>query len=459
MKTARISLALLILLGFAISAPDTPQLAQDKPEYRGVGACNRALELTEKGRPAEAIELLEQTRDTVAESDLWLWWGNKGLAHRDLREDEKALECFGKAVELNPECWFRMRRAILLHQFGRWDEALDDLAVEEASADPARGTRELKAVIEGPFKHRWPHAWKKLEMTSPLGNYRIVSDFGITEAEMDKLEAECAELDPEDRRDARKLEKLLEPTEDLEVLCDLMEHVRQKYMKFVGMKKRDWPKGRVIKVFFFSTQEGFDAFSRATDGTGSEHALGFYDPNYRYMQIYSVRSGRLYYGIDEETIDTLIHEGWHQFFHVLCENRPIWLDEGLAEFLAKFKVHRGGKDIELGVLVRTRGDFYTRYERIREVVREGNHIPFRDFFRLNDESWRALDTRICYAQGWGVAYWALKGKRNKKFQKAYIKFFWDCVEGKPHDELLEEHFPDDDLEAYEEEWLEFIKGL
>lgn len=458
MKTVQLPVLLAaVLVGWLSLAPAAT--AQDNVAYSGVDACNRAIDLLDEGKPKEALEVLTKAEDTIDAADLWVWWGNKGLCHRELREDEEALKCFTQALELKEDCWFRMRRASLLHQFGRWDEALKDIEAEVEHNGESDRTTGLRAVIHGPWKGRWPTIYPKLEMTSRLGNYRVVSDFGYTAEELDDLEARAAELDPEHRRYDASLKALLEPNDQLELMCDLMEHTRQNFMKFVGMKERDWPTGKVVKVFFFRDEEGFHTFETMTGGSSSEHTAGFYDESLRYLQLYSGQGGRKVYGIDEESIDTLIHEAWHQFFHVLTDHRPIWMDEGLAEFLAKFKTHRGGRELEFGVLVRTRPGLVTRYEHIREVVNEGNHIPFKEFFRLNSESWYEYDTGICYAQVWGVAYWALKGKRNAKFRKAYTKYFWGCVNGENREELFEEHFPDEELERYEAEWIEYIKRL
>ncbi|MCA8911939.1 MAG: tetratricopeptide repeat protein [Planctomycetes bacterium] len=457
-RLSRAALAVFIALALAAALRPTPAHADDKPEYTGVAACNKALALLKENKPKDALKVLEDAKDTIDDEDKWLWWGNSGLCHRDLREDDEALKCYEQAVKLKPDCWFVLRYAEMLHLFGRWDDALEQLDAEIARGGSSQRTEEFRNVILGPWRERWPHAWKKLEMTSKLGNYHVVSDYGVTEDEMDELEKQLTELDPEDRHDAKKIEKLLKPADDLGQLCDLMEYVRQRYMSFVGMKERDWPKGRVIKVFFFRTEQGFNDFSAMTGGEGSEHVAGFYDPNHYYLQLFGGQGGRRVYGIDEESLDTLIHEGWHQFFHVLAENVPTWLNEGLAEFLGKFELKQGGKSIELGTLVRARKDNYTRYEDIRTAIREGKYIPIKEFLHLTRDKWDAKDLDVAYAEAWSLAYYALKGN-NSAFKKNYIKLFWGCVEGKNWQDLVDELFDEKDYEPLQAAWLKYMQNL
>lgn len=232
------SLAALVLFFLALNLVCVE--AQEAPALKGVKACNRALELIEEGKPEEALKILDAAKGTMDAEDEWLWWGNRGYCYRDLRKDKEALENFSKAMELEKDCWFKFDHALLLHEFGRWDEALKSLAsgIDPDYADKAEA---LKTVIEGPFKARWPNAYKKLELKSKLGNYYVVSDAGVKPEEMDALEAQCAKLDPV--KDAGKLATLLAPHVHLQSLTNLAELTRKEYMKFTGTTEGQWPKG------------------------------------------------------------------------------------------------------------------------------------------------------------------------------------------------------------------------
>ncbi|MBK8205180.1 MAG: tetratricopeptide repeat protein [Planctomycetes bacterium] len=444
----------LILLLFA--ALHQPTIAQDKPTLRGIKACNHALKLISDGKPQEALDVMLAAKGTLDAEDEWLWWGNTGHCYRDLRKDKEALEHYAKAVEIQPDCWFRFSWCRLLHEFGRWDEARPELdkAISEDYADRAEN---LKSVIDGPFKARWPNAWPKLECRSKKGNYLVVSDVGVTEAEMDALEEQLAKLDP--KKDARKIESLLKPNNDLVSLSNLAELARDEYMRFTGTKSGNLPKGKVFKVFFFMNDGDFHSFAAACGGDGdTENTLGFYDPNLKYLQLYSQPgAASKVCGLAVDTVDTFFHEGWHQFFDMLTEQTPIWMDEGLAEFLGHASVKEKGAKIELGLLIRVRGDTYTRYERNRATILAGAHIPFRKFFKYTSRDWHGGDVNVHYAQAWSVAYFALKGN-DAAFTKDYSKLFFELVKGRNVDEAVAEIFPDDKLDKYEQSWIKYWKS-
>lgn len=454
MRTLSIALTCLLL----VAALQHASQAQDsKPALRGVAACNEALKLLDKGQPQKALEVMLAAKGTMDAEDEWLWWGNTGHCYRDLRKDSEALTHYAKAVELEPDCWFRWSWCRLLHEFGRWDVARPELD-RPIDPDYADRAERLKSVIDGPFKQRWPHAYRKLEHRSKKGNYVIVSDVGVSDKEMDALEAQAAKLDPSKKSDAAKLEKLLKPHNDLVSLANLAELARDEFMRFTALKESKLPKGKVFKVFFFMNEQDFHDFAAQCGGDGdTENTLGFYEPNLKYLQLYS-QPGQAskVCGLAVDTVDTFFHEGWHQFFDMLTEQTPVWVDEGLAEFLGHAKVTNKGAKIELGLLIRARGDTYTRYERIRESTREGKHVPFTRFFKYTREEWDSGDINIHYAQAWSISYYALKGD-NPAFTKDYSKLFWELVEGRHIDEVVAEIFPDDKLEKYEQAWLAYWK--
>lgn len=449
------TIGLLLLISTIALATSRPATAQDKPAFTGIKACNQALKLLDEGKPAEAIKVLDAAKGTMDPEDEWLWWGNKGHAHRDLRQDKEALEHFGKACQLKPDCWFRFPWCRLLHEYGRWGEALKEL---EGEIDPDYADRAaaLKQVIEGPFKSRWPLTHTKLQTRSKAGNYLVVSDVGVTEAEMDKLEAEAAKLDLTKKPDQSKLEKLVKPHDHLVSLANLAELARKEFMRFTGVKEGDLPKGKTFKVFFFSREADFHSFATACGGDGdTENTLGFYSPNLRYMQLFSQEgSATKVCGLSADTIDTFFHEGWHQFFDMLTEQRPIWLDEGLAEFLGYASVKEQGRVIELGLLVRVRGETYTRYERIKEMMLNNQHTPLRNFFKFDTAQWNQGEVNHHYAQAWSIAYYALKGD-NDAFRKDYSKLFLELVKGKRAQDLVPEIFPDKKLDELEKSWLAY----
>lgn len=449
------SLAALLVCFVALNLVSVQ--AQEAPALKGVKACNQALKLIEEGKPEEALKILDAAKGTMDAEDEWLWWGNRGYCYRDLRKDKEALESFSKAMELEKNCWFKFDHALLLHEFGRWDEALKSL---ESGIDPdyADKAEALKTVIEGPFKARWPNAFKKLELKSKVGNYYVVSDAGVKPEEMDALETQCAKLDPV--KDAGKLAKLLAPHAHLQSLANLAELTRKEYMKFTGTTESQWPKGKISKVFFFANEADFKAFaSRCSPRADTENMLGFYSPYLRYLQLFNMGDKPVAGGMGEETISTFWHEGWHQFFHTLAEQRPIWMDEGIAEFLNYGNLKNAGASIELGLLVRARGENYTRYERFKEMLSKNRVISLRSFLAFDDRKWNEVeDVGECYAQAWSLAYFALRGA-NAAFKKDYSKLFWECVKGRKWQDAAKEIFTEAKIAEYDLAWRAYWKKM
>lgn len=456
----KFTLALPLLVIALLTTVPTQSVAQDEPKLTGISACNQALKLLGEGKPLEALEVMEGAEGTLDAEDEWLWWGNKGHCHRDLRQDDEALKHYGKAVELQPKCWFRFSWCRLLHEFGRWEEATTELE-KDIDPDYRAEAAALKEVIRGPYQDRWPLTWRKLEYRSKKGNYHVVSDVGVTTEEMDALEEEASKLDLESKSDQKKLEKMLKPHDDLISIANLSELARDEYLRFTGVSSRDLPKGKVSKIFFFMNEGDFHSFARSCGGDGdTEHTLGFYSPGMKYLQFYSqpgVEESRVC-GLSRDTVDTFFHEGWHQFFDMLTAQTPIWLDEGLAEFVGHADVKAKGAKIELGLLIRVRGQHYTRYERIKETIKQNGHIPFTRFFKYTQRDWHSGDVNIHYAQAWSIAYFGLKGN-DANFKKDYARLFKALREGTPNDEAVDEIFGDDKLKKYEESWLKYWNNI
>ena len=140
------------------------------------------------------------------------------------------------------------------HGCGRGDGARKSLA-KQVEPDERRRAAQLKCVIDGPFLERWPLTSRKLEQLSKKGNYLVISDAGVTPAEMDALEKRAGKLDLNKKADRKKLQKMLKPSNHLISLANLTELARDEYLKFLGMKEKDLPKGKAATVFFMRNEE------------------------------------------------------------------------------------------------------------------------------------------------------------------------------------------------------------
>jgi tetratricopeptide (TPR) repeat protein len=418
--------------------------------------------LMEKGELKNAIDFLGAHGDKILKDDQFVYFGRQGVCWDLLRNSEKALEFYNKAISHKPDSWYRSYRAKIFHTLGKWDEARKDL---DADADlikeekEARRLAPLRVVVDGPFRRLYPNSWRKYEQRSKIGNFHIVSTAGIDSDGMDDVEERCAGLDAEKRKDQKKLKKLLRPMKQLESIAAIMELMRKEYMKTVNMKEKDWPKDRVFKVFYFEDKSEFELFNTLQGNPDSESMLGYYQPGYKFLALYNAPGGDQVHGLSEETLDTFFHEGWHQFYDLIAAKPPIWVNEGLAEVMGPSKILNGGKKINLAPLVKKRSPEYpTRYETITAAVKRGQHFKWRKFFRVDRKAWNEGDTNLMYAQAWAVCYFALRGP-HKGFRDDFLKLFWGTTKGKSQKALIDELFPNDKLDSYEKIWVKYMKKL
>ena len=135
------------------------------------------------------------------------------------------------------------------------------------------------------------------------------------------------------------------------------------------------------------------------------------------------------------------------------------MNEWIAEVGGKSAIQGGGRRVDMGLLVKKRGEQYmTRYQVIQELLQKGAAFPFRKLFRTTSDEWHAGDKGAYYAQSWAVCYYAFRGK-NPQFTEDFLALFWGIVKGRPLEDLLKAHFPDEKLDAYEKQWREFIRKL
>ena len=187
-----------------------------------------------------------------------------------------------------------------------------------------------------------------------------------------------------------------------------------------------------------------------------ENTLGFYSPNHKYLTLYDYGGDDTVAGITKETIQTALHEVWHQFFDVLTAQQPIWLNEGIAEFVGHCDIPRDGSKVNVGLLIRKQGDdFMTRYQVLKSLDK---YYRLNDLFRMTTAEWHKSDKNVLYAQSWSVVYYAMKGG-NDAFKKDFQKFFKDLRDGRPWLDAVEQHFPEKKLDALEKQWLKFIREL
>jgi hypothetical protein len=163
-------------------------------------------------------------------------------------------------------------------------------------------------------------------------------------------------------------------------------------------------------------------------------------------------------GFSDSAIDTLFHEGFHQFVHLhVPQDIAMWFNEGMAEYFGP-STPRGRKSLNIGVVVKT-GPRVTRYERVMAGIRgeNGNRVlPLRQLFTADGPQFGLME----YAQSWSFIHFLLHapsmGSKGKKLLKDY---FLAVKSGKTAAEAHALTFGTLDLDKLDAAWRAYVLTL
>jgi hypothetical protein len=243
----------------------------------------------------------------------------------------------------------------------------------------------------------------------------------------------------------------------------LMETMHSAYSKVFPFKKNS----KVIyRVYIFSATQRFNAFSKQLGGPGEGPSAGYFLPSTRALVINADARGSETnkYGFSADAIDTILHEGFHQFIHMFIPHLPMWFDEGLAEYFGPSRFIGKGK-LKIGVVLKhDKGGFETRFEVIKGAIEEG--IPLapwslKKFMSEDNKDFTSGDrSQVNYAQAWSLIHFLFHsksfGKKGKKLIKQYFKILRT---GKSPAEAHKETFAKLNLEKLEMAWKQYVLNL
>jgi hypothetical protein len=150
------------------------------------------------------------------------------------------------------------------------------------------------------------------------------------------------------------------------------------------------------------------------------------------------------------TTTVLMHEGAHQFVDIATGIQPpIWLNEGLATYYECSRFE--GADLKVGLKNKN------RLWMIQEAFKAGTHVKLQDFLQVQQSGF----TVAHYAEGWALIYFLIHSSNGK--YATQFKDFFDRIRksGEAHEPVnfFMECFSVKDLDAFEDEWREYIVKL
>jgi hypothetical protein len=136
--------------------------------------------------------------------------------------------------------------------------------------------------------------------------------------------------------------------------------------------------------------------------------------------------------LNNRTWHVIQHEGFHQFAAaVIGGDRPVWINEGLAEYF--------------GEALFT-GDGYIsgyvpawRLKRVKQEIREKKFLPLDRMMKLSLEEWNAKIAVINYDQAWSMVHFLAHGE-DGKYQKALASYMIDLSKNKPANRAWNDNF-------------------
>ncbi|MFH1021864.1 MAG: DUF1570 domain-containing protein [Planctomycetota bacterium] len=179
-------------------------------------------------------------------------------------------------------------------------------------------------------------------------------------------------------------------------------------------------------------------------------AAAYYSPGTKELVGFDTKSSPATSHMD--SISTLFHEGWHQFFDFYIPNAPRWFDEGFAEIFSPTQV--------VGDRISERFNSM-RSQSVKIALREGRLFKLRDFIRMGRSEFYGANIDAAYAQAWSFVYYLLSFKHSdptieKRVRQFYKDYFWELQKGTDPVDAVDKVFKDVNLEVLEEMWKKAI---
>ncbi|MEM8835128.1 MAG: DUF1570 domain-containing protein [Planctomycetota bacterium] len=155
------------------------------------------------------------------------------------------------------------------------------------------------------------------------------------------------------------------------------------------------------------------------------------------------------------THHVLQHEGLHQFVNERIGSLlPIWANEGLAEYFGEALMVRG----RLKTGIASQG----RIERIRDLIEEGEALPFEMLIRMTNEEWlrrvrtgEAGSASVLYDQSWAMVHFLVHGDGGR-YRSAFEDYLKRVSRNTPSTWAFRDAFGSNDLEPFQKAWERFV---
>jgi hypothetical protein len=225
----------------------------------------------------------------------------------------------------------------------------------------------------------------------------------------------------------------------------------------------DVPVGQAREAALRMTRMAEEYHNRTRDFSGAIHSkFPFYlfahrddylaaggvtgtDGEFNGTALYAVAGEKL----NDRTWHVVQHEGFHQFAAaVMGGERPMWINEGLAEYFGEALFT--GDGFVSGVIPGW------RLKRLQAEIRDNKLLGIEQMMNLTNAEWNANIKLANYDQAWSMTHFLAHGE-NGKYQKAFAAMMVELSKGKPAGPAWTDNFGS--VWGFEARWKEYWLSL
>ena len=218
--------------------------------------------------------------------------------------------------------------------------------------------------------------------------------------------------------------------------------------RFGGLMRNDMSK---MVLYLFETEKEYQKFLQSKGViTRNSGGMFVYKGNEQFLAVWMGNKPL------RDVLSTLQHEGFHQFaWHYLGLELPVWMNEGLAQYFEDAVITGGELRTGLADAHRSR--------LVREMISQGNIIPFNKMVNLNNQDWARMlredadGANRLYAQSWSVAYFLIHAD-NGRYADSLNQYLTMISKGEDGEDAFERAFAVS-WEQLRWRWMVYAKKL
>lgn len=381
------------------------------PGAEDITLANEAVQHLNEGEVEDGYALVSR-----AEGDEAVVQYLKALFLDRMADHAAALECVGKVTRRDPEFVpARELEARLLAHLRRRDEAAK---VYDALLEKYPGGADLHGRAAVLF----------LKMSRPADARRVLQRaqaHGLSSRELDgvqKLVAKATNGPAWPRAyDFESRHYHVVSDIDKKTCMAAAKYLEEAYVLYtVRLERVKDAERRRFKVYLFSGKDGYYKYTKDLFGRAPVGSAGLYHTLLKQFLIWNLPER-------EQMMQTVRHEGFHQYLDRIMEDPPAWFNEGLAEYYEIAKVQRGKWRL---------GEPHKYHLDVLRPEKKGKGImPLREFLYRDHPTFMKTATHH-YAQAWAFIQFLRHSTRE---HKELFERFWNAFKTIPSSKPALDH--------------------